>query len=189
MYAARIRCSFTRCRLEMNVAHAGKNCSLCDTREKGWIDDSMVAQENVALARSLIDLQNSRQSDPAWLDKSLAAFVADTEVIDAPSGTTFHGPEGYKRLMRFFAEAFPDIREEVTNAFATEDQVVLESIARGTNTGLWNLPTGAIPARGRSIELRVCHVFQIRNGKIVSNHTYYDMTTLLEQFDLAPATG
>ncbi len=149
----------------------------------------MAAQGNVALARSLIDLYNDRQSDPAWLEKSLAAFAADAETFDAPSGATLRGPEGYKRLTLFFKEALPDGREEVTNAFATEDQVVLESIVRGTNTGSWNLPTGAIPGRGRSIELRVCHVFQIRNGKIVSNHTYYDMTTLLEQFDLAPATG
>ena len=153
------------------------------------MDDVMAAQENVALARSLLDLYNSRRSDPAWLDKSMAAFAADAESFDAPSGATLHGPDGYKYLALFFKEALPDSWEEVTNAFATEDQVVLESIVWGTNTGSWNLPTGAIPARGRPIELRVCHVFQIRNGKIVSNHTYYDMTTLLEQFDLAPATG
>ena len=149
----------------------------------------MAAQENVALARSLIDLYNDRQSDPAWLDKSLVAFAADAESLDAPSGATLRGPDGYKRLMLFFKEALPDCREEVTNAFATGDQVVLESSVRGANTGSRNLATGAIPAWGRSIELRVCHVFQIRNGKIVSHHTYYDMTTLLEQFDLAPATG
>jgi ketosteroid isomerase-like protein len=91
--------------------------------------------------------------------------------------------------MLFFDESFPVIRAEVTNAFATEDQVTLEGIVRGTNTSSRNLPTGAIPATGRGIELRMCHVFQIRNGKIVSFHTYYDMTTLLELFGLAPATG
>jgi steroid delta-isomerase-like uncharacterized protein len=152
------------------------------------MDDVMAAQEHVALARSLLDLYNDRQSDPAWLEKSLAALAADFEVIDAPSGATLHGPEGYKRLTLFFAEALPDSREEVTNAFATEDQVVLEGIVRGTNTGSRNLPTGAISATGRSTELRVCHVFQIRKGKIVSFRTYYDMTTLLEQLGLTPVT-
>ena len=153
------------------------------------MDDVIAAQEHVALARSLPDLYNSRQSDPIWLEKCMAAFAADAEVIDAPSGTTFHGPDGYKRLILFFKEALPDSREEVTNAFATGDQVVLEGILRGTNTGSRNLPTGAIPATGRSIEMRVCHVFQIRKGKIASLHCYYDMMTLLEQFDLVPATG
>jgi hypothetical protein len=41
--------------------------------------DVMAAQEHVALARSLLDLYNNRQSDPAWLEKSVAAFAADAE--------------------------------------------------------------------------------------------------------------
>ena len=39
----------------------------------------MAAQEHVALARSLLDLYNNRQSDPTWLDKSVAAFAADAD--------------------------------------------------------------------------------------------------------------
>ena len=95
------------------------------------MDESMAVQEHVALARSLFELCNSRQSDPAWLDKMLAAFAADCEIIDAPSGTTFHGPDGYKRFTRFLTESFPEMRTEVTNAFATEDRVVLEGMFRG----------------------------------------------------------
>jgi len=153
------------------------------------MDESTAAQEHVALARSLVDLYNSRQSDPAWLDKSVAAFAADAEVVNAASDTTFHSPDGYKRFMRFFTESFPDMRIELSNVFATEDQVVLECTWRGTNTGSRNLPTEAIPATGHAGEVRVCHVFQIRNGKIVSLHCYYDMTTLLEHFGPALATA
>ncbi len=43
------------------------------------MDDVMAAQEHVALARSLLDLYNNRQSDPAWLDESVAAFAADAD--------------------------------------------------------------------------------------------------------------
>ena len=153
------------------------------------MDDVMAAQEHVALVRSLFELYNNRQSDPAWLEKSLAAFAADAEVIEVPSGTTLHGPEGYKRLIRVIAEAFPDSRVEPTNAFATEDQVVLEFTNRGTRIGPLYLPSGAFPATGRSYELRLCQVMQIRHGKIVSLHVYYDMLTLLEQFGLNAATA
>ena len=153
------------------------------------MDNSMTAQEHVALARSLFDLQNSRQSDPAWLDKSMAAFAADAESMDVPSGATLHGPDGYKRLMLFLVESFPDMRVELTNVFATEDQVVLEGIVRGTRIDSLYLSSGALPATGHSFELRCCFVYQIRNGKIVSVHTYYDMMTLMEQLGLAPATG
>ena len=148
----------------------------------------MGAQEQVALARSLLELYNSRQSDPAWLEKSVAAFAADAEVIEVSSGTTLHGPEGYKRLIRVIAEAFPDSKVETTNAFATEDQVVLEFTSRGTSIGPLYLPSGALPAAGRSFELRLCLVMQIKNGKIVRFRNYYDMLTLLEQLGLNAAT-
>ena len=148
----------------------------------------MGAQEHVALARSLLELYNSRQSDPAWLEKGATAFAADCEIVDVPSGATFHGPEGHKRLMRFLVEAFPDLRMELTNALATEDQVVLEATFWGNNTGPLHLPSGALKASGCSFELRHCLVMQFRNGKIVSGHCYYDMMTLLEQLGLNAAT-
>ncbi len=149
----------------------------------------MTTQENVGLARSLLELYNSHQSDPAWLDKSVAAFAADSTLTNIPLGTTLAGSEGFKQLALFFAEAFPGSRVELTNAFATEDQVVIEFTGRGTNTGPLHLPTGDIPATGRSAELRFCDVIQIRNGKIVSLHVYYDTMTMLQQLGLAPAMG
>ena len=153
------------------------------------MDTIMAAQEHVALAWSLFDLGNNHQSDPAWLEKMMAAFAADSEHIDVPSGATLHGPDGHQRLAAFFAESFPDLRVELTNAFATEDQVTLECTWRWNDTGSLYLPSGALPSMKRSGELRCCYVFQIRKGKIVSVHSYYDMLTQMEQLGLAPATG
>src|SRR5260221_2597777 len=150
--------------------------------------ESVVAQEHVALARSLFELQNHRQSDPAWLDKCVAAFAADCEVVSA-RGITLRGPEGYKRFLRFFlVESFPAKRTELATVFATEDQVVLEGMHRGTTTGTRTLPTGALKASGCLGEPRCCFVLQISNGKITSLHAYYDLTVLLEQFDCNAAT-
>ena len=149
----------------------------------------MAAQEHVALVRSLFELFNSRQSDPAWLEKSLAAFAADCELVSAPSGTTFHGEDGPQAATAVFSRGFPDVRTELTTVFATEEQVVLEGILRGTSTGSPTLPTGALKASGRSIEPRCCFVWQLRHGKIASVHTYYDLTTLLNQLSLQSATA
>ncbi len=149
----------------------------------------MTVQENVALARSLTDLYNSRKSDPAWLEKSMTAFATDSQLTNVPLGITLPGSEGYKQFVLFFAEAFPDSRVEVTNMFATEDQCVLEYTGRGTNTGPLHLPMGEIPATGRWAELRLCDVTQIRNGKIVSYRTYYDTMTMMQQLGLVPAMG
>ncbi len=73
--------------------------------------------------------------------------------------------------------------------FASEDQVVVEFIGRGTNTGPLHMPTGDIPATGRHLELSFCEVIQCRNGKIVNFHIYFDNMTLLQQLGLVPAMG
>jgi predicted ester cyclase len=151
------------------------------------MDESMAAQEHVALARSLLDMYNNRQSDRAWLEKSLAAFAADFEVYDVPSGTTLHGPDGLKRLLLFFVESFPHMRAELINAFATEDQVILQGTWRWNNTGTLYLPSEALPLMGRSGKLRCYFVLQIRKEKIAGLHAYYDMMTLMKQLVLVPA--
>ena len=153
------------------------------------MDKSIAAQENVALARSLFDLGNNRQSDPAWLDKSLAAFAADAEFLDVPSGVILHGTDGYKRIVLFFIENFPDSRVELTDVFATEDRVTIECTWRWNDTGSLYLPPGALPLMRHSGELRCCFVLQIREGKIASLHQYYDMLTQMEQLGLAPVTA
>lgn len=149
----------------------------------------MSAQQNMEMSRSLSELFNSRHSDPEWLEKSGAAFAADSTFTNVPLGMTLPGAEGYKQFVLFFAEAFPDSRVEITNLFASEDQVLLEYTGWGTNTGPLHLPMGDVPATGRHAELRICDVSQIRNGKFVSYHSYYDTMTMLQQLGLFPAKG
>ena len=132
------------------------------------------AQDTSTLVATLNNLYNSHQSDTAWLDKSLALFVEDCEMIDVPSGVTSRGPDGYKQVILFFAEGVPGSRIEITNLFATEDQAVVEFTGWGTNTGPLHMPTGDLPATGRAVELRFCDVYRIRKGKTVSYHSYYD---------------
>ena len=149
----------------------------------------MSAQDNEALVRSQLDLYNSHQSDPAWLDKRVAGLTEDCEITDVPSGRTYRGADGFKQISRFYKDGFPDHSIEITNVVATEDQVVVEFIGRGTNTGPLHMPTGDIPATGRYSELRFCEVIQCRNGNIDSFHIYYDNMTLLQNLGLAPAMG
>jgi ketosteroid isomerase-like protein len=130
-----------------------------------------------------------RQSDPAWLDKCMAAFAADSEFIDVPSGTTLHGTDGYKRIVLFFIENFPDSRVELTDVFATEDRVAIECIWRWNDTGPLPLASGTPLSMRRSGELRCCFVLQIRRGKIASLHQYYDMLTQTEQLGPVPVWG
>ena len=145
------------------------------------------AQHTVTLVQTLYDLMNNHQSDPAWLDTSLTFFAEECEVFDIPSGVTSRGPDGYKQLILFFEEGFPDSGMEITNLFATEDQAVVEFIGRGTNTGPLHMPTGDVPPTGRAVEMRFCDVYRIRNGKIVNYRSYYDVFGFLQQLGLIPS--
>ena len=117
----------------------------------------------------------------------LMSQTTDFEVIDVPSGTTLHDPDGLKRLLLFFVESFPDMRAELINAFATEDQVTLQGTWRWNDTSPLYLPSGALPSMRRSGGLRCYFVLRIREGKIASLHSYYNMMTLMEQLGLIPA--
>lgn len=145
------------------------------------------AQDTVTVVKTLLDLTNSHLSDPAWLDKSLHLFAEDCEVVDIPSGMTSRGPEGYKQVILFFEEGFPDSGMEIINLFASEDQAVVEFIGRGTNTGPLHMPTGDVPPTGRAVEMRFCDVYRVSNGKIVSYRSYYDALGFLQQLGLIPS--
>ena len=142
--------------------------------------------ETITLVKTLFDLTNSHRTDPAWLDKSLALFDEDCEVLDVPSGVVSRGPEGYKQVILFFEEGFPDSGVEITNLCATEDQAVVEFIGRGTKTGPLHMPTGDVPPTGRAVEMRFCDVYRVSNGKIVSYRSYYDVFGFLQQLGLIP---
>ena len=149
----------------------------------------MTTQDNTTLTRMVYDLYNDHQSDPAWLDKSLASIAEDCEVFLVPLGMTLRGHDGYKQFLLGWAEAFPDSRVEVTNLFAGEDDAVAEFIGRGTHTGTLHGPAGDIPATGRKVEFRLCNVHRIKNGKFVSLHQYYDLPGFMQQLGLIPSQG
>lgn len=139
----------------------------------------MSAENNAALTRKLYDAFNRKD-----YDYCLASVSEDMEAVLIPFGQTFRGREGFSNFMQGFAQAFPDIRIEVTNQVATEDQVVNEFVARGTHTGTLMTPAGGVPPTGRTVELIVCEVYRIKNGKFISLHNYQDAASLMRQLGL-----
>ncbi len=141
----------------------------------------MSAENNAGLARKLYDAFNRKD-----YDHCLALVTEDVEAVLIPFGQTFRGREGFRDFLQGFAEAFPDIRIQVTNQVAAEDQVVNEFTARGTHTGTLLTPAGAIPPTGRIVDFTVCEVYQIKNGKFASVRNYQDAASLMRQLGLMP---
>ena len=128
--------------LLFTVLVPGAACVLTGRKDKD-IPMTTTVQDTVTLVQTLFDLTNSHRSDSTWLDQSLALFAEDCKVVDVPSGIVSRGPEGYKQMVLFFEEGFPDSGVEIMNLFAAEDQAVIEFIGRGTNSRsltAWNTP-------------------------------------------------
>jgi steroid delta-isomerase-like uncharacterized protein len=147
----------------------------------------MTAQETFDLAQKDFELFNNRHADPDWLSKTLTMIADDCEVVDIPSGMVLRGPEGYQQFLLGWATAFPDAHADVTNMAATEEQAVVEFRGHGTHTGPLQSPTGEIAPTGKQFDLRFCQLFRVRNGKVTSIVTYYDLMGYLQQLGLVPA--
>jgi steroid delta-isomerase-like uncharacterized protein len=139
----------------------------------------MSAQDNAVLARRMYQLFSDDKFDDV-----LPLTTEDIEAVLIPFGQTFHGREGFVNFMRGFKSAFPDLRIDVTNQVATEDQVVNEFIARGTHIGPLQTPAGEIPPTGRNVDFVVCEVLRIKDGKVASLHNYQDAASLMRQLGL-----
>jgi hypothetical protein len=71
--------------------------------------------------------------------------------------------------------AFPDLRIDLTHQHACGEASVLEGTLRGTHrAGL-----GPIPATGKTIELGLCDVIEVRDGKVYREREYLDQMTKL----------
>ena len=147
----------------------------------------MPAQDNLTIVRSLYDNYNRRNTDSQWLDKSLAVTDQNCELLNVPMGSTLRGPDGVRQFLMGWATAFPDSTVEITSIIASEDRVAVEFIGRGTHTGPLHTPTGDIAPTGHSIEIHFCDVHTLKNGKLVSQHTYYDVMTMMRQLGRVPA--
>jgi len=146
---------------------------------------STTMQETTTLVRSLYSIFNNHNTDPAWLDKSVAHTADDFEIVDIPSGMVLRGKEGLKQFLSGWATAFPDSMVEITNMIVTENKVAVEFVGRGTHTGVLHSPAGDIAPTGKKIDVHFCDIHQIRNGIIAQQHTYYDLMTMMRQLGLA----
>lgn len=83
-----------------------------------------------------------------------------------------------------WARAFPDSKATFHNAMASGNMVCLELSWRGTHTGPLDLPTGAVAATNRSIDIRACQCFEMTEGKAQIVRHYFDMASMLQQLGL-----
>jgi steroid delta-isomerase-like uncharacterized protein len=93
---------------------------------------------------------------------------------------TPRGPEGQRRVVKRLWEAFPDARFEIEHLARDGDTVICVGRMSGTHEGTLL----GVPASGRKVEWRQCHLYRFdSHGRAVEHDAIRDDVGLLRQFD------
>lgn len=113
----------------------------------------------------------------------------DLDVIDAITSPEFvnhnalpgtpRGPEGQRQVVQRLWEAFPDARFEIEHLARDGDTVICVGTMFGNHEGTLL----GVPASGRSVRRRQCHLYRFDgDGRAVEHDAIRDDAGLLRQF-------
>jgi|SRR6516162_9196646 steroid delta-isomerase-like uncharacterized protein len=102
--------------------------------------------------------------------------LSDTMTVGASVG-----PEVYKRNVKRFVTAFPDLHFTVEDYVTEKDKVVASWSVTGTHKGEF---IGIAPT-GKKICLSGITIHQLADGKILDSFAIWDALGLLQQMDIA----
>jgi ketosteroid isomerase-like protein len=121
--------------------------------------------------------------DEGDVDACAALADHDLEVIDPGLGTV-HGPGPFRDYLATLKRAVPDAKAVIDSRHEVGETIVVEGRFAGRFTGPLASDDGDIDPTGATVDLRFADVSTVRNGKLVSYHTYYDQLGLLTQLGL-----
>lgn len=133
------------------------------------------SHNTLTVARSYSEAISARD----WQRLRDVVLAPDVEAWSHSAQHLERGPEEIIEALQKTTGAVSDTRMEVVNQIAEGDQAVLELRIVGTAFGDPNAKGGqsAAPSgEGRPVALSTCHVYKVRDGKIVHLTTYSDRT-------------
>jgi len=131
--------------------------------------------DTLTVARSYSEATNARD----WDRLRHEILAPDVEAWSHSAQHLERGPEEIIEALQKTSGAVADTRLEVVNAVVGGDQAVLELRIVGTAYGDPNAKdaSAATPSgEGKPVALSTCHVYRVRDGKIVHLTTYSDRT-------------
>jgi ketosteroid isomerase-like protein len=123
-------------------------------------DKSMKENDNQALVNNYFKHFNAHD----W--QKMAEMYADTANFKDPSLGIGVVKQTHQQTIKKYSELagiFPDLRDDVMATYPSgENHIVVEFVSSGTG------PDGV------RFQLPICTIFNIKNGKIIQDFTYYD---------------
>jgi steroid delta-isomerase-like uncharacterized protein len=141
-------------------------------------------QNKAVVKRFIEEMWNQRK-----LELADELFAPDCITHQLRTGADAQGsprsPETVKREAAGWFTAFPDLRFDLEQMLAADDQVVSRYTMHGTHKGNWM----GIPPTGKSVSVPMIAIHRIRGGKIVEDWVLVGSLTLFQQLGLVPDTA
>jgi steroid delta-isomerase-like uncharacterized protein len=143
----------------------------------------MSAEENRQLFQRYFD----KCANDGNLDLADEIFAPDYLHHDPanPDPRPVVGPQGVRDHLTSLMGAFPDLKFEVEETIADDDQIIVRWTARGTNTGDYF----GMPATGKPIEITGMNTWRVKDGQAIEGWVNRDDMGLLQQLGVVPAPG
>lgn len=133
----------------------------------------MSAQSLKEISTKWVAAYNSRDPEAA-----IALYDEDVTNVQLPWGIPSRA--GMRATYQRIFQAFPDIHIEVENTLVDDPWVVVEWRFTGTMRGEF----AGHPANYRNFDMRGCEVFRVIEGKIQTQHGYWDKATMFGQLGI-----
>jgi ketosteroid isomerase-like protein len=95
------------------------------------------------------------------------------------------GPDVGVGIAQMFASAFPDGTLEVKKVYTQGDTAIAEMVGKGTHQG----ELMGIAPTGKWVEIPICNVMELSNGKVRREREYMDMLNMMSQMGVVKAPG
>jgi steroid delta-isomerase-like uncharacterized protein len=109
------------------------------------------------------------------------ALFAPDAALEGPGGVTGTGVAAMKAFDQVWTNASSDFRVTPLVQLSVDGRVSSENLVEATHDGVLRLPSGDLPATGRTFGGRYVGTFEVADGRIASQHVYYDRMIVVDQ--------
>jgi steroid delta-isomerase-like uncharacterized protein len=141
----------------------------------------MMSEENKATSRRFYEeLFNQGNLDAAEEIVTPDFVIHDPNIPEEP-----RGPEGLKRFVSMYRNAFPDLNFTIEDQIAEGEKVGTRWVAHGTHQGEL---MGLAPT-GNRVTVRAFTLQRFSGGKIAEDWAHYDALGMMRQIGAIPEPG
>lgn len=134
------------------------------------------AEESKEMLRRVVEGMNKH--DQGAFEELIAPNYVNHGFLGLPPG-----PEGFKRAIAMFLDAFPDLHVEIEDVIAEGDKICSRGILQGTHKGMFM----NVAPTGREVRVSYIDIWRAENSKFIENWVQIDMMGLLQQLGVIPS--